>query len=467
MILAFQSNRGIMVNLREYQTEAIKAIELEFTLSDRQFIEMPTGAGKTITFLSYAKKNHRRIMIIVPSKELLNQVYDSALLFYHKSEITRKGNGFDEKPNNFQKLHICIINSIKGKYLDYIKHQYFNLIIIDEAHHVQANSYRRLIESIVEEQKILKETVSCLGGPTVFLGVTATPDRADGKVMDEILFKKSYKIEIEDLIEQKFLADIEGYIVKTNIDISEIDDHNGDFSITQLYKKLSTEARNGLILGICKNEMKNRKTLVFCINIKHAIEISKSLNEIGISSKAIYGEMREAEKSAILSAFGRGEISCLCNCQLLTEGFDEPTIDGIVLARPTRSRGLFLQMIGRGLRTTSGKKNCKIIDIVDNHRSLMGFNDLLETEQYKQIESFKSIREIRDHIEREKIDSIQTKIIRINIFNINYLDDTPSLDCQLEYLDNNKINYSGLLSFDEASFLIWHNELRNQYYGNN
>jgi superfamily II DNA or RNA helicase len=453
-----------MVNLREYQTEAIAAIENTFLISDRQFIEMPTGAGKTITFLSYAKKNHWRIMIIVPSKELLKQVYDSALLFYNKSEISRKGNGYDEQPG---KLHICIINSIKGKYLNYIKQLHFSLVIIDEAHHVQANSYRRLIESMVEEQEIHKEMIKELGGITEFLGVTATPDRADGKIMEDLLYTKSYKIEIEDLIDQKFLADVEGYIVKTDIDLSEIDDHNGDFSITQLYKKLSTEARNNIILNICQKEMKDRKTLVFCINIKHAIEISKSLNSIGISSKAIYGAMREEEKSSILSAFRRGEISCLCNCQLLTEGFDEPTIDGIVLARPTRSRGLFLQMIGRGLRTSLGKENCKIVDIVDNHRSLMGFNALLETEKYKQIESFKSIRDIRNHIEKEKIDSIQTKITRVNFFNINYLDDIPSQDCQLEYLDTNKINYSGLLSFDEASFLIWHNELRKQYYGSN
>lgn len=453
-----------MVSLREYQLDAIAAIEKSFLESDRQFIEMPTGAGKTITFLSYAKKNHWRILIIVPSKELLKQVHDSALLFYHKSEISRKGNGHDEKP---QKLHICIINSVKGAYLSFLKQQYFSLVIIDEAHHVQANSYKRLIESIVKEQEIFKETIKELNGPTQFLGVTATPDRADGKILEDLLYIKSYKIEIEELIQNRFLSDIEGYLVRTDIDLSEVDDHNGDFSISQLYKKLSTDTRNNLILNTCKTEMKDRKTLVFCINIKHSIEIAEALNDMGISAEAIYGTMKEDKKASILSSFRRGEISCLCNCQLLTEGFDEPSINGILLARPTRSRGLFLQMIGRGLRICPGKINCKIIDIVDNHRSLMGFNNILEPEKYKEIKEFKSILDIRNHIHQEQIESIETKILRVDFFNNKKIDQVDALDCMLEYLDINMIKYHGFLSFHEASFLIWHNELKKDYYGIN
>lgn len=446
MMLVFQCQRGIMINLRPYQKDAIEAIKETFKTEKRQYVEMPTGAGKTITFLSYASQNHKRILVIVPSKELLNQVYQTSLLFYHKNEISRKGNEFDELP---QMIHICIINSVRDKYLDFINGQYFDLVIIDEAHHVQANSYKRLIESMVFSPK--------------FLGVTATPDRADGQFIDEILYNKSFSIGIEQLINEGHLCDIEGYIVKTDIDLSDVDSHNGDFSIGHLYKKLATDTRNNLIVDICKNQMQDRKKLVFCINVKHAIEISNLLNEKGISSKAIYGKMKEDERQSILKAFRLGEITCLCNCQLLTEGFDEPSIDGIILARPTRSKALFIQMIGRGLRTSLGKENCKIIDIVDNHRQLAGFTSLLDNHKWPEIVSFKSLKDIKDHIHKHQIESIETKIERIDFFNLNYLDDLEILDCQNEYLEKNQLKYYGNLSFDEASFLIWHNELKKEY----
>jgi len=435
-----------MIKLRPYQIEAIEAIKEEFKNSDRQFIEMPTGSGKTVTFLSYAQQNHKSILIIVPSRELLNQVYETSLLFYHKSELSRRGAGFKE---SIKKVHICIVNSIRGDYLEKILENKFDLIIIDEAHHVQATSYKRLI--------------GCIKSSPKYLGLTATPDRADGLLLKELLYKCSYKIEVEALIEANYLSDIEGYAVKTGVDISDISSRNGDFSILELYKKLSTQSRNEMILNLCENQMKDRKTIIFCVNVKHAIEVANLLSNKGLSCKAVYGDMNEKEKSSSLYAFRNDQIQFLCNCQLLTEGFDEPSIDGIVLARPTRSRALFVQMIGRGLRKFAGKINCKIIDMVDNHRNLASFNSILSDGPFKRIESFGSIKDIRNHIEKEIIDSIETKLERIDLFNRSYLDDEHILPSMEEYLEENNLKNYGTLSFDEASFLIWYNELKKGY----
>src|SRR4030095_2111296 len=159
-----------MIKLRPYQEEAINSIAWHFEIAERQYIEMPTGSGKTVTFLSYAKEYHERILILVPSKELLNQVYETALLFYDKRKLSRQGNGFTERIST---VHICIINSIRGKYLEFISGQYFDLVIIDEAHHVQSESYKRLINSMVFAPK--------------FLGVTAKPDRLDGQLIKDLL----------------------------------------------------------------------------------------------------------------------------------------------------------------------------------------------------------------------------------------------------------------------------------------
>ena len=437
-----------MINLRDYQIEAISIIKNKFKDWDRQYVEMPTGSGKTITFLSYAKENHKKILVVVPSKELMRQVYESALLFYSKNEISRKGDQYDE---NVKTLHICIINSIRQQYLDFISTVNFDLLVIDEAHRAQGESYKKLIKKLFEHHELK------------ILGATATPDRADGQLLSSILGSCSFKIEIEYLIEKKHLSDIEGYSVKSKIDISHIDDHNGDFSVSQLYKKLSTESRNDLIVDICKKEMTDRKNLIFCINLQHSKEICKLLNSRGISSMHIDGSMNSVERSSILSAFRNGSISCLCNCQILTEGFDEPSIDGIILARPTRSRALFAQMIGRGLRIFPGKNNCKIIDIVDGHRQLAGFNNLLTDHTYPELSEFKSIKDIRKNIGIQMLQVTEFKIERVNIFNSCPLDDLTATDCMIEYLEENEIYFQHPISFDEASFLIWHDKLKKEY----
>jgi superfamily II DNA or RNA helicase len=434
-----------MLNLRPYQQEAIDAIEYEFTQRQSQYIELPTGSGKTVTFLSYAKKRHSKILIIVPTKELLKQVYEASLKFYDKSQISRKGSNFDEFPKD---VHICIINSVRQAYLDHISHCNFDLIIVDEAHHIQANSYLRLLKTFSHVKT---------------LGVTATPDRADGKFIQSLLGEHSYKIECSELIHQGFLSDIEGYVVKTGIDISEIDDHNSDFSLNELYKKLCTESRNKMIVDLCKDEMRNRKTLIFCINVAHSKKISELLSKEKISCAHIDGSTNNTARNSILSSFREGEISCLCNCQLLTEGFDEPSIDGIILARPTKSRALFNQMIGRGLRIFPGKENCKIIDVVDNHRNLRGFNSLITDEKRNEITSFKGIKQVEEHVNWESFKLIEFSIERADLIKqrlINYAEATPSM---LEYLDNHKIRYFDPISFDEASFLIWFNELKKEY----
>jgi ATP-dependent helicase IRC3 len=434
------------MNLRPYQIEAIEQITKTFEDQQRQFIEMPTGSGKTITFLTYASQNHMRILVIVPSKELLKQVYESTLMFYHSSHVSRKGDIYNESP---AELHICIINSLRGDYLKYILTFSFDLCIIDEAHHSQADSYKRLINNLPTSCNIL--------------GVTATPDRLDGSFLKDILDVCSFKIEVFNLIRDGYLCDLEGFTVKTHIDISDVDDHNHDFSINQLFKKLSTQKRNDLIIDICKKEMIGRKTLIFCLNVEHTKQISDLLKKENLSSAHINGKMKSPERNSILSAFRNGEISYLCNCQLLTEGFDEPSIDGVVLARPTKSRTLFNQMIGRGLRIYPGKMNCKIIDIADTHRNLKAFNSIFSNEKYKEISSFKSIKDIKTHIDSEIFDSSEFLIERANLIGELPYKNIYAMGSMIDYLENNNIPYIEPLMFDEASFLIWMHELQKEF----
>lgn len=431
------------MNLRDYQLEAIDVIKSHFKSCNTQYIELPTGSGKTVTFLSYSKE-HKRILIVVPTKELLNQVYESAQYFYHKNKISRKGSGYDEIPSQ---VHICIINSIRGKYLDILIKSDYDLLIIDEAHHVQAESYKRLIKSF-----------NCK-----ILGVTATPDRLDGKFIHELLGQCTYKKDVIELIECGYLCDIEGYSVKSKIDISDVDSHNFDFSLRDLYKKLCNDSRNDLIVQICKETLGDRKTLIFCINIDHSKIICKILNENGLKAAHIDGAMSNDLRKSILNDFRTGKIKYLTNCQLLTEGFDEPSIDGIVLAKPTKSRALFNQMIGRGLRTCKGKINCKVVDIVDNNKYAMRFNSIITEEIFEEVDTFTCVNSLKDHISKEKIKLTEFSIVRTNIFERRKIDDFEATASMIKYLDENKINYFEPVSFDEGSFLIWMNELHGAY----
>lgn len=439
-----------MIKLRDYQEEAIETIRETFKNSDRQYICMPTGSGKTITFLSYAKQYHKKILVIVPSCQLLDQVYETALKFYDKNIISRRGNTYLEKITDF---HICTIQSTRGNHLDDLFMYIFDLIIIDEAHHSQSDTYVRLIKRIAPSYS--KET--CL------LGVTATPDRSDGQLLDQILGKRSFSLDVMSMIQNKQLSEIEGFSVKTKIDISDVETRNGEFSLNKLFKKLCTKSRNEMILDLYEKEMKDRKTIIFCINIQHSKIINKLLNEKGFSSCHIDGMMDKDQKASILSGFRNGEFSILCNCQILTEGFDEPSINGIILARPTRSRSLFIQMIGRGLRLFPGKENCKIIDIVDNHKNLAGFSSLSTDVRVSDIESFKSSRDIQKHVSDELIKISEFAIERTELFGESKIDYESPSDETLEYLKENKITYFHPISFDEANFLVWMNELKKEY----
>lgn len=441
------------MNLKPYQEDAINAIKQEFEHSNSTFVEMPTGSGKTYTFLTYAQRYHKNILIIVPSRQLLTQVYLESLKFFHKSEISKRGcNYFDDE----KKVHICVINSVNKDYLEILACLKFDLIIIDEAHHAQSMMYTRLIKMT---QKYANYE------HTKILGVTATPDRLDRKLLSNILGACCFKLTIEYMIKNKFLSDIEGYRLKTQVDIYEVDSHNGDFSLNKIYNKLCTSFRNNLILNAVKEYLLERKSIIFCINISHSKQLCKLLNDNNIPSLHIDGKMSQEQRESILKEFKDGQVKCIVNCQVLTEGFDAPWVNGILLARPTKSPSLFKQMIGRGLRLFPGKENCKIIDMVDGHNNLSSFNSIFEAEDYKEMDFFKNTRQLQDHIKEQELLTLECKIERHNFFDEvkEELKEMEPISCMLNYLDKHQILYFDGINFDEASFLIWKNELKKEY----
>ncbi|MFC1476696.1 DEAD/DEAH box helicase [Fibrobacterota bacterium] len=168
-----------------------------------------------------------------------------------------------------------------------------------------------------------------------------------------------------EMIHNGFLSPVTGYRIETDIDLSNVGMRMGDFVSSQLSGAVNISQRNKIVVEVFHKLLANKQTLVFCVDVAHAKNLAHSFLQAGISCSSLTGDLHTRERKSILSDFTNKKTQVLTNCMVLTEGFDEPSIDGIILARPTKSSVLYTQMIGRGTRLHPGKKNVTIIDIVD------------------------------------------------------------------------------------------------------
>jgi superfamily II DNA or RNA helicase len=232
----------------------------------------------------------------------------------------------------------------------------FFLIVVDEAHHATAATYKRILKHFKvfdpETRKLL-------------VGFTATPKRGDGVGLDAVFEEISYSRSLPEMIQSGYLSPVAGYRVETDIDLSRIKTRMGDFVVHQLSKAVNVIERNDLIVDVFNTHLKDRQTLCFCVDVAHARSLAEAFKRTGVRAAYVSGDMDRAERTRVLEDFHKGRVQVLANCMVLTEGYDEPKVEGIILARPTKSTLLYTQMIGRGTRLHPGKENVTVIDIVD------------------------------------------------------------------------------------------------------
>jgi hypothetical protein len=234
-------------------------------------------------------------------------------------------------------------------------------MMIDEAHHSVSDSYQKIINTLgfipEKSRKLL-------------IGVTATPQRADkkglGNTFDKIVFSRS----IGTMIKAGYLSPVIGRKILTNFVLKKIRSSNGDFSISDLAEAVNTPERNSFIVDKFKTYAKGRKAICFCVDVQHCKDLAESFNKEGIASAAVWGDMPTEDRKQVLSDLKTGKIKLATSCGVLIEGFDEPTIDAVVMARPTKSPGLYIQSVGRGLRLWPGKENCLVLDFTDRSHNL-------------------------------------------------------------------------------------------------
>lgn len=367
------------MQLRPYQTDAINSIYSWFAAGKKApLIVTPTGSGKSVIlaeFIRGACESHpdTRILVITHVKELVEQDADAIVEVWPKADVGVYSAGL--KKRQFKPITVASIQSI---YKKPEFHGSFDLIIVDEAHlipHKSDGMYRQLLDSSLAINPLTK-----------IIGLTATPFRLDHGLLHEgklALFDGiSYEANVGDLIKA-------GYLTKLvsqhgdQVNLDQVKKVAGEFNLQQLDECMSVHEVVDSHADIMIERCADRKYwLIFAVSIKHAELVCQALRDRGIAAAYVTGAMDIKQRDAIIESFKNGKVQALVNCMILTTGFNFPDIDAIVMLRPTLSAGLYVQMVGRGLRTTPTKKNCLVLDFGGNVMR-HGFIDAIEVNRKK------------------------------------------------------------------------------------
>jgi len=300
----------------------------------------------------------QRMLVLAHRAELLHQARDKLLAANPalKVEIEQAGENASADCN----VVVASVPTLGRRGTGRLKRfnaDQFSIVVIDEAHHATADSYRRIVEHLGLLSSDTKK---------LLVGFTATPKRSDGIGLDAIFDEIAFSRTIPEMMHAGYLAPVAGYRVETDVDLSRVRTSMGDFVVSQLSDAVNIESRNALVVKSFRELVPNRKTLVFCVDVAHALNLAAAFRHYGIPAAPVTGDMPPEERSSTLAAFSSGRLQVLTNCMVLTEGYDEPAVDGIILARPTKSALLYTQMIGRGTRLHPGKRDVTVVDVVDN-----------------------------------------------------------------------------------------------------
>lgn len=336
------------MELRPYQQEAENSIFNEWENGIKKtLMVLPTGCGKTIVFAKVAEqcvRNGDRVLILAHRGELLEQAADKIAkttglrCATEKAEESCLGSWFRIVVGSVQTL-------MREKRLNQFPEDYFQTVIIDEAHHSTSDSYQRVLSHFSE---------------TKVLGVTATPDRGDMRNLGNVFESLAYEYTLPKAIKEGYLSPIKAVTIPLKVDLSQVGVQSGDFKTGDLGTALDPYLYD--IAEEMKKYCADRKTVVFLPLVKTSQKFQQILNGKGFRAAEVNGESKD--RAEILKDFQEGRYNVLCNSMLLTEGWDCPDVDCIVVLRPTKVRSLYCQMVGRGTRLAPGKDHLLLLDFL-------------------------------------------------------------------------------------------------------
>ena len=336
------------MQLRPYQEEARAKVQQEWKEGrKRTLLVLPTGCGKTIVFSKIIEdrvKMGERVLVLAHRSEFLEQASDKLMTAtglgtaLEKAENTSIGSWFRVVVGSVQTMQ-------REKRLSQFPPNYFDTIVIDEAHHAISDGYQRVLEHF---------------GEANVLGVTATPDRGDMRNLGSYFDSLAYEYPLVDAIKSGYLSKITAITIPLELDLSTVSQQGGDFKASEIGTALDPYLEQ--IADEMVKQCKNRKTVVFLPLVKTSQKFRDILNAKGFKAAEVNGESKD--RAEILEEFDKDKYNVLCNSMLLTEGWDCPTVDCVVVLRPTKVRALYSQMVGRGTRLAPGKENLLLLDFL-------------------------------------------------------------------------------------------------------
>ncbi len=336
------------MELRPYQEEAQTAVFEQWDNGiHNTLMVLPTGCGKTVVFAKIAEscvRRGERVLILAHRAELLEQARDKIYKVtglktaVEKAEETCVGSWFRIVVGSVQSL-------TREKRLKQFKRDFFDTIIIDEAHHAVSDSYKNVLDYFVDAK---------------VLGVTATPDRGDMRNLGQVFENLAYEYTLPRAIKDGYLSPIKALTLPLEVDITNVGVQAGDYKVSELSSALDPYLHK--IADEMKKVCMDRKTVVFLPLVATSQKFRDILNERGFKAVEVNGN--SADRADALRRFNDGEYNVMCNSMLLTEGWDCPSVDCIVVLRPTKSRSLYCQMVGRGTRLCEGKDHLLLLDFL-------------------------------------------------------------------------------------------------------
>lgn len=338
--------------LRDYQKDAVERVMASWQKepSGRELLVLPTGSGKTIVFSEIARRIAEQgvlTLILAHRDDLLDQAIDKYKMSRPDAVVGKVKGAQCELGGEVTVASIA--SACKPKRLKQMQQFNYGLIVCDEGHHAAAASYQAVLHAF----------------PNAFvLYVTATPDRLDNKpILDKPpLFEKG----IIDLVKLGHLCTPRAIAIRTETSLDDVKTTAGDFNERELSDAVDTPARNKRIVDAYMEHAPGMPSIAFCVTVEHAESMAYTFNDHGIVAKVVTGKTSTDDRKAMYADLRNGVVKVLVSIQVLTEGFDMAEIQCVIMARPTKSRSLYVQCVGRGARLFPGKEHFLILDITDN-----------------------------------------------------------------------------------------------------
>jgi len=344
--------------LRDYQQDAVERFRDSLVDTGRGQVVLATGLGKTVVMASTVQELYdtgkipsKRVLVLAHMKELVNQLHFSFWSQISKQIPTHQLSD-GEFPTFWEGITFATFQSVKNN-LDALPE--FDLVLVDEAHHLGAETFRFVIEEL---------------SPSMVGGVTATPWRGDGYSIDELLGPPVFTLGIAEGLARGFLSEVDYRVFADNIDWNYVQESSvNNYSLKQLNRKLIIPTRDeqaAKVIDGIYSSTKRKSGIIFCPSVAHARHFSTILRQQGLSCEIIASEVDPRECAAHLARFRKGLFQFAITVDMFNEGVDVPDVDMIVFMRSTHSRRIFIQQLGRGLRVSPNKDKVVVLDFVSD-----------------------------------------------------------------------------------------------------